>query len=78
MIWCMKTYIIAYVKTQKNKIHYPLCQTYSPTFIELNHRAWMSSRFTPQHHLVTVAMVAFTRAGITGIYKGFEEFNSIN
>ena len=31
MIWCIKTYIIAYVKTQKNKIHYPLCQTYSPT-----------------------------------------------
>ena len=29
MIWCIKTYIIAYVKTQKNKIHYPLCQTYS-------------------------------------------------
>ena len=27
MIWCIKTYIIAYVKTQKNKIHYPLCQT---------------------------------------------------
>ena len=22
MIWCIKTYIIAYVKTQKNKIHY--------------------------------------------------------
>ena len=21
MIWCIKTYIIAYVKTQKNKIH---------------------------------------------------------
>ena len=30
MIWCIKTYIIAYVKTQKNKIQYPLCQTYSP------------------------------------------------
>ena len=25
------TYIIAYAKTQKNKIHYPLFQTYSPT-----------------------------------------------
>ena len=24
MIWCIKTYIIAYVKTQTNKIHYPL------------------------------------------------------
>ena len=24
MIWCIKTYIIAYVKTQKNKIYYPL------------------------------------------------------
>ena len=24
MIWCIKTYIIAYVKTPKNKIHYPL------------------------------------------------------
>ena len=33
MIWCIKTYIIAYVKTQKNKIHYPLCQTYSPTVV---------------------------------------------
>ena len=22
MIWCIKTYIIAYVKTQKNKIHW--------------------------------------------------------
>ena len=31
MIWCIKTYIIAYVKTQKNKIYYPLCETYSPT-----------------------------------------------
>ena len=29
MIWCIKTYIITYVKTQKNKIHYQLCQTYS-------------------------------------------------
>ena len=29
MIWCITTYIIAYVKTQKNKIHNPLCQTYS-------------------------------------------------
>ena len=28
MIWCIMTYIIAYVKTQKNKIHNPLCQTY--------------------------------------------------
>ena len=26
MIWCIMTYIIAYVKTQKNKIHNPLCQ----------------------------------------------------
>ena len=25
MMWCIKTYIIAYVKThKKNKIHYPL------------------------------------------------------
>ena len=32
MIWCIMTYIIAYVKTQKNKIHNPLCQTYSPTY----------------------------------------------
>ena len=31
MIWCIKTYIVAYVKTQKNKIYYPLCQIYSPT-----------------------------------------------
>ena len=30
MIGYIKAYIIAYVKTQKNKIHYPLCQTYSP------------------------------------------------
>ena len=27
------TYIIAYVKTQKNKIYNPLCQTYSPTVV---------------------------------------------
>ena len=33
MIWCIKTYIIAYVKTQKNKIHYPLCQAYNPTVV---------------------------------------------
>ena len=33
MIWCIKTYIIAYVKTQnKNKIYYPLCQIYSSFF----------------------------------------------
>ena len=32
MIWCIKTYIIAYVKTHKKiKIYYPLCQTYSTT-----------------------------------------------
>ena len=24
MIWCIMTYIIAYVKTQKNKIHSPM------------------------------------------------------
>ena len=29
MIWCIKTYYIAYVKSQKNKINYPLCQTYN-------------------------------------------------
>ena len=29
------TYIIAYVKTQKNKIHNPLCQTYSKILIVL-------------------------------------------
>ena len=35
MIWCIKTYIIAFVKTQKkNKIHYPLCQTYSLTVVK--------------------------------------------
>ena len=30
MIWCIMTYIIAYVKTHthKKKIHNPLCQTY--------------------------------------------------
>ena len=33
MIWCIKIYIIAYVKTQKNKIYYPLCQTYSPIVV---------------------------------------------
>ena len=33
MIWCIKTYIIAYAKTHKNKIYYPLCQTYSPTVV---------------------------------------------
>ena len=45
MIWCIMTYIIAYVKTQKekkkkkkkkkkkNKIHNPLCQTYNPTVV---------------------------------------------
>ena len=27
MIWCIKTYIMAYVKTQKNKIYYPLYQS---------------------------------------------------
>ena len=27
MIWCIKTYIIAYVKIQKSKIYYPLCHT---------------------------------------------------
>ena len=31
MIWCIKTYIIAYVKIKKIKIYYPVCQTYSPT-----------------------------------------------
>ena len=30
MIWCIKTYIIAYVK-KKKKIYYQLCQAYSPT-----------------------------------------------
>ena len=30
MIWCIKTYIIAYVKIQKIKIYNPVCQTYSP------------------------------------------------
>ena len=34
MIWCIKTYIIPYVKTQKNKIYYPFCQTYSPTVVK--------------------------------------------
>ena len=33
MMWSIKTYIIAYVKTQKNKINYPSCQTYSPTVV---------------------------------------------
>ena len=33
MIWCIKTYIIAYFKTQRNKIYYPLCQTYSLTVV---------------------------------------------
>ena len=32
IIWCIKTYIIAYVKIKKMKIYYPLCQTYSPTW----------------------------------------------
>ena len=36
MIWCIKTYIVAYVKTQKIKIYYPLCQIYSPTVFFLN------------------------------------------
>ena len=31
MIWWIRTYVIAYVKIQKNKIYYPLCQIYSPT-----------------------------------------------
>ena len=26
-------YIIAYVKIQKMKVYYPLCQTYSPTVV---------------------------------------------
>ena len=34
MIWCIKTYIIAYVKMQKMKIYYPACQTYSPTGVK--------------------------------------------
>ena len=34
MIWYIKTYIIAYVKTHKNKIYYPLCQIYSPTVLK--------------------------------------------
>ena len=29
--YIIKTYMIAYVKIQKNKIYYPVCQTYSPT-----------------------------------------------
>ena len=33
MIWYTKPYKIAYVKTQKNKIYYPLCQTYSPIVV---------------------------------------------
>ena len=33
MIRCIMTYIIAYVKTQKNKIHNPLCPTHSPTVV---------------------------------------------
>ena len=36
MIWCIKTYIIACVKTQKIKIYYPLCQTYSLTVYNEN------------------------------------------
>ena len=31
MIWCIKAYILAYVKIQKNEDIYPVCQTYSPT-----------------------------------------------
>ena len=31
IISCIKTYTIALVKIQKNKIYSPLCQTYSPT-----------------------------------------------
>ena len=33
MTWCIKTYITAYVKTQKMKTHYPACQTHSPTSV---------------------------------------------
>ena len=43
------TYIIAYVKTQKNKIHNPLCQTYSPNLIDLiklRHR-WTETEWRP-------------------------------
>ena len=36
MIWCIKTNIIAYVKKQKKKIYYPLCQIYSPTVFFFN------------------------------------------
>ena len=45
MIWCIKTYIIAYVKTQKNKIYYSLCQIYSPTVLKKS----ISKRWTNMH-----------------------------
>ena len=35
MIWCIKTYIIAYVKTQKNKIHYDVIVMIAPISIDL-------------------------------------------
>ena len=40
MIWYIKTFIIAYVKTQENKINYPLCQTYNPTVSENQYFLW--------------------------------------
>ena len=36
MIWCIKTYIIAYAKIHKMKIYYPLCQTYSPLVLKID------------------------------------------
>ena len=44
MIWCIKTYIIAYVKIQKKmKIYYPLCQTYSPTVVSKSISKWWTN-----------------------------------
>ena len=38
------TYIIAYVKTQKNKIHNPLCQTYN---VMLSLIGWVHTQNDP-------------------------------
>ena len=58
MIWCIKTYIIAYVKTQKNKIYYPLCQTYSPTVVYNSiSKRWTNMQDIRIHNVIYMAVV---------------------
>ena len=46
MIWCIKTYIIAYVKTQKNKINYYVKATAQLLF-NSQHLSKMGKRANP-------------------------------